>query len=246
MTFEERMGPLFAFQHYLWIPRFHLHKTAFRDALHLQYGCTIPNTPSHCVCGYEFGVEHALSCPKGGFPSIRHNEVRDITTSLLLEVYHNVAAEPDLQPLSGGDMNLLSANTEVNAHLDIAADGVWGGRFERSYFDVRVFNPFAQSNLQRPLPSTHRRHELDKVCRYEQRVREITFSSFTPLIFSSSGGMGKVAFINELPLCWLRRRINPLVCQSSFMCIRGPRSSRSRPVLDSLIDLQITEIHLSV
>ena len=45
-------------------------------------------------------------------------------------------------------MNLLTANTDTNAHLDIAADGVWGGRFERNYFDVRVFNPFAQSNLQ--------------------------------------------------------------------------------------------------
>ena len=90
-------------------------------------------------------------------------------------------------------MNFLSANTEVNARLDITADGVSGGRFERSYFDVWVFNPFAQSNLQRPLAATYRRHELEKVRQYEQRFREIKLSSFTPLIFSSSGGMGKVA-----------------------------------------------------
>ena len=83
-----------------------------------------------------------VSCLKGGFPSIRHNEVRDITASLLSEVCHNVAIEPHLQPLSGKHMNLLTANTDTNAHLDIAADGVWGGRFKRSYFDVRVFNPF--------------------------------------------------------------------------------------------------------
>ena len=33
-------------------------------------------------------------------------------------------------------MNLLTANTDANAPLDIAVDCVWGGRFERSYFDV--------------------------------------------------------------------------------------------------------------
>ena len=90
-------------------------------------------------------------------------------------------------------MNLLTANTDTNAHLDIAADGVWCGRFERSYFHVRVFNPFVQSNLQTPLDTIYRRHELDKIRQYEQRVREVEHSSFTPLIFSSSGGVGKVA-----------------------------------------------------
>ncbi len=30
----------------------------------------------------------------GGFPTIRHNEIRDITASLLTEVCHNVATEP--------------------------------------------------------------------------------------------------------------------------------------------------------
>ena len=33
-------------------------------------------------------------------------------------------------------MNLLTANTDANACPDIAADGIWDGRFERSYFDV--------------------------------------------------------------------------------------------------------------
>ena len=42
-----------------------------------------------------------MTCHTGGFPTIRHNDVRDITASLLTEVYHNVATEPPLQPLSG-------------------------------------------------------------------------------------------------------------------------------------------------
>ena len=66
---------------------FSLHKGAFRDALALRYGWPPSNTygwppsntygwppsntPTHCECGAQFTVDHALSCPKGGFPSIR-------------------------------------------------------------------------------------------------------------------------------------------------------------------------------
>ncbi len=35
-----------------------------------------------------------MICHMGGFPTIRHNEIRDITASLLTEVCHNVATEP--------------------------------------------------------------------------------------------------------------------------------------------------------
>ena len=40
---------------------FSLHKQAFRDALYLCYGWTIPDNPSYCVCGHKFGVDHPLS-----------------------------------------------------------------------------------------------------------------------------------------------------------------------------------------
>ena len=55
---------------------FSLHKTAFCDALALQYGWLPSSTPSHCACGLSFSVDHALSCAKGSFPSIHHNKVR--------------------------------------------------------------------------------------------------------------------------------------------------------------------------
>ena len=75
---------------------FALHKGAFRDALCLRYGWRPPLLPSSCVCGKRFTVEHALGCPCGGFPSIRHNELRDITAELLTEVCHSVGVEPTL------------------------------------------------------------------------------------------------------------------------------------------------------
>ena len=58
---------------------FTLHKSAFRDALCLRYNWPLNNQPSQCNCGHSFSIDHALSCSTGGFPSIRHNEVRDIT-----------------------------------------------------------------------------------------------------------------------------------------------------------------------
>jgi len=66
--------------------RFCLHKGAFRDALALRYGWSPQQTPMYCVCGASFTIEHALSCPRGGFPIVHHNEIRDVTANLLTEV----------------------------------------------------------------------------------------------------------------------------------------------------------------
>ena len=91
---------------------FALHKGAFRDALCLRYGWLPPLLPSSCVCGKQFTVEQTLGCPCGGFPSIRHNELRDITAELLTEVCHSVGVEPILQPLTGEQFSYRSANVE--------------------------------------------------------------------------------------------------------------------------------------
>ena len=98
-------------------------------------------------------MEHVLSCPKGGYPSIRHNEVRDLTAKLMTEVCHDVCVEPTLQPVTGEVFSNATAISEDGTRLDIAANGFWGGRFERAFFDVRVFNPLAPQidNLCRPV-----------------------------------------------------------------------------------------------
>ena len=80
---------------------FALHKGAFRDALCLRYGWRPSHLPSHCVCGKHFTIEHALSRSRGGFPSIRHNEIRNITADLLSGVCHSIGTEPSLQPVTG-------------------------------------------------------------------------------------------------------------------------------------------------
>ena len=85
-----------------------------------------------------------LTCSRGGFPILRH-EIRDLTANLLTEVCHEVITEPDLQPLSTETFSLSSTNIQDGARLDIAVNGFWGGRHERTFCDVRVFIPHART-----------------------------------------------------------------------------------------------------
>ena len=174
---------------------FTLHKGSFRDAICLRYGWKPSRLPTHCVCGCNFSVEHAFSCPSGALPSIRHDDIRDLTARLLTEVCPNVAVEPELQPLTGETLSHRTSNYEDGARLDVSAQGFWGDRHDRAFFDVRVFNPLAPSNCRSSLTATYRRHENIKKRSYEQRIREVEHGSFTPLVFSASGGMAPAATI---------------------------------------------------
>ena len=162
---------------------------------------------------------------------------------LLLLCYYMI-----LQPLSGETMLHRSAITDDGSRLDVAMYGFWGGRFEKALVDVRMFNSCAQSN---------RRHEQEKKRQYEQRVQEVEHATFTPLVMSTTGGMGKAAttFYKRLTsmlsekrdvpyaktLNWIRCRLSFALLRASIMSIRGVRSSRHHPVLEAVqgpIDLQ--------
>ena len=139
---------------------FALHKSAFQDALALHYGWPPLRTPTLCACGASFSVDHVLSCPKGGLPSLCHNEIGDLTATLLTEVCSQVCTEPELQPVHNPDeFHLFTSNTQEGACLDIAMNGFWGSRSERCFIDVRVFNPLAPSNSSSLLSSTFKKHE---------------------------------------------------------------------------------------
>ena len=55
---------------------------AFHDALYLRYGWLPSGLPVNCACGQGFSVDHALNCPTGGYPTLRHNELRDFTAEI--------------------------------------------------------------------------------------------------------------------------------------------------------------------
>ena len=109
-----------------------------------------------CMCGNSFSVGHALSCPRGGFPSSRHNEIRDLTARLLTEVCRDVRIEPGLQPIPViSPLVGASANSFEGARLDVAVNGFWAGRYESTFIDVRVFNPHADSSKTSSISATY-------------------------------------------------------------------------------------------
>jgi hypothetical protein len=73
-----------------------LHKGAFRDAIALHYGWRPSGMPTLCSCGKSNDVGHALSCARGRYVIRRHDEIRDLTTTLLWDVSHFVETEPPL------------------------------------------------------------------------------------------------------------------------------------------------------
>ena len=172
----------------------------------------------------------------------------------------DVTLEPELQRLTGETLSGASANTQDGARLDIAAHGLWGGRFEKTFIDVRIFNPHAPSNQQSSLSACYRKHEKEKKRVYQQRIPEVEHASFTPLVLSAAGGMANEAtiFYKRLVSClaskwdqsysttlhWLRCRITFSLLRSAIQCIRGTRSSYGHAIKSPpAIELVISELH---
>ena len=120
---------------------------------------------------------------------------------LLTEVCDDVCLEPELQLVTSEPLAGATANCQDGARLDISANGVWGITFEKTYLDVRIFNPHTPSNKNMSLQACYRKHEQEKKRTYEQRICEIERSTFTPLVLSTTAGMGKetTVFFKHLP-----------------------------------------------
>ena len=114
-----------------------LNKIEFRDALYLRYGWEIPNTPFHCACGKRNNVNHTLICKKGGYVSMRHNNIRDLNAELQREVCRDVVTEPALIPLDNEE--IVGTNAD-RAAPDVSSRGLWS-TFERTFFDICVTHP---------------------------------------------------------------------------------------------------------
>ncbi len=80
----------------------------------------------------------------------------------------NVSTEPELQPITGAVLRSATSNSQPGARLNVAANVFWGGRFQKTYLDVRIFNPFAPSNSHSNLTACYC---IIKKRAYEQRIR---------------------------------------------------------------------------
>ena len=83
-------------------------------------------------------------------PSIRHNEIRDLTANIMAEVCHNVLIDQPSSP-SQERHSVLCPQTRKMARSDIAADDdFWGGQFEH----------FLMSEFSTPMPFQPHTHTL--------------------------------------------------------------------------------------
>ena len=78
------------------------------------------------------------------------------------------------------------------ARLDVSARNLWSP-LAKAFIDVRVFNPQAKANWEKSIPQMYKSHEEEKKQGYLPRVLQVEKGTFTPAVFSTSGGMGKEA-----------------------------------------------------
>ena len=232
-----------------------LNKEQFWDALRIRFNWVIPKLPSECACGSKFNVQHAISCKKGGFVTLRHNEVRDITTSLLNEVCKDVRKEPPLIQLTGETFEQRTANTSDEARLDVSALGFWTTG-QRVFCDIRVFDHNAQRYGNTELKKCFSKNEEEKKKKYNARVLNVENGTFTPLVFSVNGGMGRECkkfysrltemiaekrnISNSIATTFIRTKISFSLLRSMLLCIRGSRSVKriNTELMD--VDMELT------
>ena len=75
-----------------------------------------------CPCDQKYNVTHALNCKKGGFATMRHDNLRDFEADILSKIVNVVKTEPELQPVTGEVIERLPGNA---SRPDFRARGVW-------------------------------------------------------------------------------------------------------------------------
>ena len=236
---------------------FNLNKRQFRDAVKLRYDWPIDDIPSTCACGEVFTVDHSMICKLGGFVIQRHNELRDLEAELLSTVCSDVETEPVLLDISGEQLS-RGSNKAQDARLDIHARGFWEQR-RSAFFDVRVCHPNAESYKDLEPQQIYRMHENEKKRLYSRRVLDIEHGTFTPLVFTTTGGMGNECLryhsrLAELiaikkgeqyakTMSWIRSRISFALLRSALVCLRGSRTLRrmQRDIKNADIDIETAE-----
>ncbi len=175
---------------------------------------------------------------------MRHDELRDLLAGEMRQIFKDVETEPRLSPLSGETLYPRSAISTDDARFDIRARGFWC-RQRNAFFDIRVFYPHASSYLHRSIPAMCLSLEKSKKREYNDRVLQVEHATFTPLVFASTGAVGREAtavlkaldakkcekfpgtFYSE-GMRLLRCRISFALLRAAHVCLRGTRKS-SRP-----------------
>ena len=189
-----------------------------------------------------------MNCKKGGFVIMRHNNVRDFEANLLRTILNDVETEPSLQKIENEEVNGLTGD---DAKPDIRARGVWR-KGQNAFFDIRLTNANSNSQKHLSVNTILKKHEQEKKRSYNHRIMNVEHGTFTPLVFSLTGGEGpetsmfhkhisqlistKTEHKYEKVMTLIRCKISFLILRSVLLCIRGSRSitSKDSVVLDDV------------
>ena len=108
----------------------------------------------------------------------------------------------------------------------------------------------------------YRQHEIEKKRQYASRILEVEQATFTPLVFSTTGGMGDeckryhsrlaelVAAKNgesyATTMSWIRARVSFALLRSALLCLIGSRAKRRIYLELSDIDFDIEKGHANI
>ena len=101
-----------------------LTKQEFWNAIRIRYNWSLVRIPAQCICATSFDVTHSLSYKKGGFITLRHSDVQDITSEVLDEVCIDVRKEPIIQEVNNEDPP-LEANKSKEARFHVSILNFW-------------------------------------------------------------------------------------------------------------------------
>ena len=150
-------------------------------------------------------------------------------------------------------------NIQDGARSDISAAGLWQP-LSRAFLDIRVFNPLALSNATKSVEQMYMAHEQSKKRQYNARILEVEKGTFTPVVFSCSGGSSpeasrllkaialKLSVKKQMKyseaISFLRRRIAFDVLKTCLLSFRGERGGlHGRPIDELDIGQQQMEMY---
>ena len=153
----------------------------------------------------------------------------------------NIAFEPLLQALTGESFHLKSAKKDDNVRLDLTVTGLWT-QLRKAFFDTTVIYPQALSYNAKSIPAVLKIGEQKKNRQYKERCMKVENADFSPLVFTTDGGMGPQAIFVMKRLCefvadktnhslsqvvnHFRCRLSFALLRSSLICLRGTRSTK--------------------
>ena len=121
-----------------------------------------------------------------------------------------------------------------------------------------VCHPNAASYRDLEPQQIYRIHENEKKRLYSERVLDIEHGTFTPLVFTTTGGMGKecLKYHSRLAqliaikkgeqyaktISWIRTRTSFALLRSALVCLRGSRTRRVPCDIKNVdIDVEVVE-----